>query len=370
MSARHKVRDIGYDVPKVHGWFNAALLAVFLAAANLSNLKNRDFFLTIDGTDRPFYGKSYHNKKRPQPKEHELTIAGKFTDPAFRQKGDRGVPQYPGTTRKHSYLQVNAHLYDSGESFPIGIQRGRATKRAVELLVDALNQLPFLPAFILADKEFCNLPKAAALRKWCDKRQVVLLIASPKDSRVRRITKHAWYNGLFKPTVGSDEPLYVHSEQRLWRDAPRDDHPYTLMTIYCHENPRANYDEETPEIHELPNNIYAVCFMTNVAVTPENAFFLYSHYRLRWGCENLHKRWKAYCGRSFSHGMYRRDYAYQMSMVMMATCSLWRLERRLTLGLPVNHRDLSHSRYFGALAVDCLDRLRAATRRAPGCCGR
>src|SRR5207302_400026 len=111
-------KTIDYSPTDLETWFDAAFLAAFLAASALCGLQQSDYFLTIDGTDRPFYGKSYRRvgtkgkkgqrNRRPEYKDEDLTIAGQNTDPAFTSKGGgpRGRPSHRGTINKHAYLQV------------------------------------------------------------------------------------------------------------------------------------------------------------------------------------------------------------------------------------------------------------------------
>lgn len=348
-------KKIDYNPRELAAAFDAAFANAWNAATYLGGLKDRDYYVCLDGSSRPFYGKAKHySKRRPERRLAEMTIAGQWATAAFRQKGaKRGVTMYRGTVNKHDFFVMSGHLYNGQESFPLGIRRGRITHKSIEEFTGILDRLPIKPAFIFADKEFPFLTKLQKLRPWCDANGVGMLIAHPKNAAVMKLIAHAWHSGQAHRIPGAPEPVYWSVQEHNWRQARTK--MYNLLTLYFHDDPRQDPTADEDDVIKLPDGIYTISFYANVEVTAENAYWLWKQYAYRWNCENLFARWLAYCGQSHGHGMFLRDFFFNASMLMLAGYALWRLERARRLRLPAPSKtrklnaDLSHSRYFGAL---------------------
>lgn len=350
-------RKLDYDPQAMASAFDAAFRTAFEAAVYLTNLKDRSYYVCLDGSSRPFYGFSHdYSKHRPKRRLEDMTIAGQWATGAFRQKGARrGAPMYPGTLNKHDEFILSAHLYHGQESFSLGVRRGLVTPDSIEEFVGILDALPVKPAFLFADKEFPFLTKMEKLRPWCDANGVGMLIAHPKNAAVRRILAHAWHTGEAKRINGAREAVYWAVRRHDWAGSRTT--AYNLLTFYFHEDPRkdSGWDHDQQDLIQLPNGIYALSFYTNVEVTAENAYWLWTQYAARWSCENTWKRLKAYCGQSHGHGLFLRDFFFNAAMLLLSSYGLWRLERaqRLKLPPPSEYAKLdpvvSHSRFFEAL---------------------
>ena len=354
-------RKIDYSTRELHAAFDAAFRTVFLAAVFFAGLHHQEFFVTLDGTHRPFYGKSYaYGDDQPKVREDDLTTAGRWTTGAFKASTSptrRGDPMYPGTLHKHDYFQLSGHLYKTQESFPLAIRRGLASAASTQELLAQLDALPRLPAMLFADKAFANEPQTEVLRRWCDPKRVAILIAMPKRSGIRKIVQHDWHTGIAQPVPNAPEVMLWSVRRHHWREKPQ--RPYNLLTLYFQGKPRKELFEENHDLLRLPKGYFAICFYTNIDVTSENVYWLSRQYSYRWSCENLYKRCKATSGRSGSHSMFLRDFMYNTAMLMHGTYALWRLERSRRLNLRLHDPTVSMSRYFGDLQTRLRDRLRA-----------
>jgi hypothetical protein len=358
---------VSYDRPLLETDFDDAFLAAFRTEVALDNLKSGAFFIAIDGTGRPFFGASHrYGKKAPKRPKHEMTEAGQDAVPAFKgaKNGTRGSPEHRGTVNKHAYAHLSAFLYGTKESFPLSIRCGRITADVMDAFIDQLDRLPVQPAFVFADKEFCNHPKSEKLREYCDTKRIGMLIAYPKDEAIRKMVWRDWHENRTKPVEGADEVAFWSMNRHKRRSGGR---PCNVLTLFFTRDPRKDISNDGHEILRLPDGMYAVSFYTNVGLNVESdeIWLLYKQYSLRWSVECLLKRWKAYCGRSGSSAMFLRDYIHMASMLMLAGYALWRMERARRAGLKPGHRLISHTRYFGAIAEDCRDRLKAPTLAKP-----
>ena len=353
-------KKLDYDPKEFIEDFDAAHKATFLAAIDLADLKDRDFYVTMDGTSRPFYGKAYkYGKNAPPVDPEDLSTAASWTEPAFkrikRKTQSYTQPEYAGTTAKHPYFMMNSHLYDSMESIPLAVRRGKVTARRIEDFIKVLDGLPIKPAFLFADKEFCNDPKTRELRKWCDANKVAMMLPFPKNSAVQRIVQEDWNDGTAKLVKGASQLMYWSMRRRSWDK--KGALPYNLLNLYFEGDPRKDLSDEGHEIMRLPNGMFCVCFYTNVTVTAKNVLWLSRQYSFRWACENLHKRWKALCGRSGAPTMFMRDLVYEASMLMLAGYALWRIEKMRSEGLELHDKKLSIVSYFGTLRHECTRKI-------------
>ena len=60
--------------------------------------------------------------------------------------------------------------------------------------------------------------------------------------------------------------------------------------------------------------------------------------------------------------MFARDYLYHASMMTFSAVGLWRMERRIRLGLEVHDDRLSTSRWFGDVRLTCEKALMASAK--------
>jgi hypothetical protein len=328
--------------------FDAAFLRAFRLALKLA--ADPEFYITLDGASRPFYGKSYrYPRKGKKTAVPGMTTAGYNATGAFRGKKDgrRGIPMYRGTVHKHDWFLMVAHLYKTKVSLPLAVRRGLVSAESISDFVAIIDGLPAKPAMILADKEFCNHVKTEKLRPACDRWGAILLIAAPKNVATEKLVNAAWHNGQAQRLVGPKQTTFWAAQDQAWvgRRKVRN----TLVTYYFAKDPRKDRSVDDDNLMRLPNGLYAVSFLVNVKVTAENAWWILERYKDRWAIENINKRVLSYAGTSYSHGMFMRDFLYHAALLMFSAYALWRLERVQRGDLDVHDREASHSRFFGAL---------------------
>jgi hypothetical protein len=332
-------KDIDYQPWLLEQGSDDTLLTAFTAAMHIAVIRRRSFFIALDGSSRPFYGLSYHYSDRhPERLPGELSVAGRNTSPAFQ----RDSRMYPGTVNKHEYFQMSLHLYDGKESFPLGIRRGAIDEKGIRDFLRTLDDLPVKPLAVFADRAFSNFVKGDLIRTWCDLNGVLFVTPAVRHSNVENLVTEAWHEGRAKPIKFEGETIHWSCRPHFWRQHM--DSKNNLLVLYFRRDPRKD-ENPAADLQQLPNGLYAVPFVINVEADETNALWIWKQYANRWSIENLFKRYKAYCGTSYGHGLFLRDYTYHASMVLMATYSLWRLYRRQDGAKP---RDTSHTRFFGS----------------------
>ncbi len=338
--------------------------AAVRAAHELGVLRDRGFYVTHDGTHHPFYGDSYeYGDQARHVDPAKLSIAGAWATAGFRNHGaNRSVPLYPGTKNKHDYFQVNLHVYDSNESLPLRVRRTGANPDALNAMIDAVDASPIKPLFWFADKEFATGRYLRRLLPWCNQNRIVLMNPVPKTPTIRQKVVDHWHDGTAKAAHAQGSVLYWWAQPYRFNMNPRGrdqapSPPFTLLTLYYEGNTGEDEAHREEVVISLGENLYAVCFLVNVIVTQENVVWLAAQYGLRWATENLFKRAKAYTGTSFSSGMFGRHLAYVGAMASLSGYALWRMERRLRLGLEPNDPLLSHVRFFDDLRLQCVQHL-------------
>src|SRR5690349_5687469 len=102
-------RKDDYDARRLTRDYDAAYTRTFVTALGLS--KNKEFYVTLDGASKPFYGKSYRFPKRGKRQAVPgMTPAGYAATGAFRgvKNGTGGSPMYRGAIHKHDWFQMVA----------------------------------------------------------------------------------------------------------------------------------------------------------------------------------------------------------------------------------------------------------------------
>ena len=362
-----KGRITDYDPVSLWTAFDLALMRIFVAAHELLGLNStstqRPWFFTVDGFSHPFYGKAQrYGRKAVKRKAGEMSIAGNWASPAFRGKGKDGKPMYRGTANKHDFFQVNAHLSDGDESFPLGYRPFNPNVQSLQDFIAQMKRAPTKPYMGRLDKEFGNGKKTADLRAWMDGDGILLMVPLPKHKKLRAFIVERFNAGVPKPVkdVGrcraskGDIVLYDVSYQ-TWGDDPNAF--YNLLTFYYEGDPRkSDLVDATTGVLGLGNNIYAACYLVNVTVDDDNVLWLYHQIRRYWSAENVQQRENVYLGKAAGAGIFGRHLLHGAVLVQISCYALWRIERRLRLKLAGHaegaiKRRKSHRRFFDALRL-------------------
>lgn len=367
-------RPVDYDPKQLWTAFDEVLYLIFVAAHELLSLSGQPWFFTMDGFSYPFYGKAQrYGKNAIKRTSKEMTYAGNWGTGAFRSKSKKGGsdPMYRGTLNKHDYFQVNGHLADGLESFPLGYRPFLPNVASMTEFIAQMGRMPTKPFMGFLDKEFGNDAKTRDLRRWADGNRVGLMIPLPKHKSLRKFTVDRFNDGSAKPIrdvgrcVGSiGRVVYWHVSYQTWGGDPSA--YYHLVTFYFEGDPRksALVDPGTGVLG-LGNNIYTACYLTNLDVDESNILFLHAATTFYWSAENIQQREKKYLGRAEGTRMFWRHFLHGAGLVQLALYALWRIERRLRLAdvedprlAPAKgtlRRMKSHRRFFGAIRRHCGD---------------
>ncbi len=339
--------------------YDPALLAFDMDVAHqkafrlaLALLNNPEYHANLDGTSKPFTGKSWkYLKKGKKIATARMSRVAYDATGAFRGKknGTRGSPMYRGTVHKLDETIGTVHLYETQATLMLTSRPGLVKADQIDAFLDTLRQQPYAPVFFEADKEFCNSQKSPAIRKACDDWKTVLLMACSQDSNVEKMVLSAWHDGLAKRIQGPRDDIYFASQEHAWSKDQKTTN--TMVTYFFAKDPRKDKSIDDPSLGKLPNGMWAACFITNVKVTPENAYWILKQYSKRWGIENFSKRADRYTGTSQSQGQFMRHFITQAGYVMLNAYALWRIGRQQEEGLKLHDKRLSHSRFFGAVHI-------------------
>lgn len=356
-------RPVDYDPASLWTAFDTALRRIFLAAHMLLDLKDRSWYFTVDGFSHPFYGKAQrYGKNVIKRKATEMTVAGNWGSPAFRGKGRDGKPMYRGTANKHDFFQVNAHVVDGDESFPLGYRPFNPNVQSLRDFIQQMKSMPTKPYMGRLDREFGNGKKTADLRAWMDAGGILLMVPLPKGKQLRKFIVDRFNDGHAKPVKDVGRCRDTLGEVVLWdlsyQTWGADPTAYYHLLVFYHEgDPRKSdlVDAQTGVLG-LGNNIFASCYLVNVDVDAGNVLWLYHQIRKYWAAENVQQRENVYLGKASGKGVFGRHLLHGAALVQIACYGLWRIERRLRMaaaghGDGAVRRRKSHRRFFDALRL-------------------